>query len=107
MPRPTKGGVPAGPSRHRKLTDFVVRNTKPEHRAFNIWDLEQRGLVLRVQPSGHKSFRVFYRHGGRARWLHLENALAITLDAARDLAAETRLAARRGRIRRPNAKRKG
>ena len=96
MPRPTKDGAPAGPPRHRKLTDFVVRNTKPEHRAFNIWDTEQRGLVLRVQPSGHKSFRVFYRHSHRPRWLHLENARAIGLDAARDLAAETRLAARRG-----------
>jgi integrase len=99
-----KPAVPAGPPRHRKLTDFVVRNTKPEHRAFNIWDLEQRGLVLRVQPSGHKSFRVFYRHNNRPRWLHLENALAITLDAARDLAAETRLAARRGKD--PAAERK-
>jgi hypothetical protein len=96
MPRPSKDGVPAGPPRHHKLTDFVVRNTKPEHRAFNIWDTEQRGLVLRVQPSGHKSFRVFYRHIGRPRWLHLEDARAITLDSARDLAAETRLAARRG-----------
>jgi integrase len=104
MPRPTKTGAPAGPPRHRKLTDFVVRNIRPEHRAFNIWDVEQRGLVLRVQPSGHKSFRVFYRHNNRPRWLHLENALAITLDAARDLAAETRLAARRGKD--PAAERK-
>jgi hypothetical protein len=55
------------------------------------WDTLQRGLVLRVQPTGHKAFKVIYRFGGRPRWVHLGSADSIDLTAARRLAGKVML----------------
>jgi integrase len=61
-----------------------------------LWDAVQPGLVLRIYPSGAKTFFVFYRVGsGRKatqRWDKIGNALAISLQDARD-AARARLGA--------------
>src|SRR5262245_40312355 len=48
----------------------------------------QHGLVLHVQPSGFKSFKLIYRHHNRPRWLTLANANAISLADARKEAAK-------------------
>jgi integrase len=47
----------------------------------------QRGLVLQVQPSGHRSYKLIYRHHARPRWYHIGAADAIALADARKLAA--------------------
>jgi integrase len=83
-------------ARRRKLTELFVRKVKPEPTAFLIWDTMQRGLVLRVYPTGRKSWLCIYRGNGRPRWLRLGDAEAIALGDARQLAAEMALAVARG-----------
>jgi integrase len=65
-----------------------VRKVRAEESAFNVWDDKERGLVLRVQPSGHKAFKAVYSVGGRARWYHIG---AIGLADARRIAQQVRL----------------
>src|SRR5688500_1979636 len=56
-----------------------------------VWDAEQRGLAVRVYPTGRKVFVAFYRkEGGRAggqRWLRLGEVGRVSLAAARRAAA--------------------
>jgi integrase len=84
------------PARRCKLTELFVRKVKPEPTAFLIWDTMHRGLVLRVYPTGRKSWLCIYRGNGRPRWLRLGDAEAIALGDARLLAAEMALAVARG-----------
>jgi len=70
------------------LTELFVRKVQPEALAFNVWDAKERGLVLRVHPSGARSFKAVYSVGGRARWFHIG---AIGLSDARKMAAQVRL----------------
>jgi integrase len=97
MPRPTKDGRPARAARKKKLSEFYVSHAKPERIAYNTWDAKQSGLVLRVQPSGHRSWRVFYRHHGEVRWYHVGNAASITIKDARRIAARVALAVAEGK----------
>jgi integrase len=77
----------------RKLTELYVQNAK----AVGLtWDTYQHGLVLRVRPSGSRSWYAYYSRHGRPRWMSIGPANAIGLADARDLAAEIVLAARRG-----------
>ena len=77
----------------RKLTELYVKKTKAKGLT---WDTHQHGLVLRVRPSGSRSWYAYYSRHGRPRWMSLGSANAIALADARDLAAEIVLAARRG-----------
>jgi integrase len=88
---------PKGPAHKRRLTELFVRKAKPRAAAYLIWDTHQRGLALRIQPSGARSFKCIYSRHGRPRWLHLGDANAIGLSAARTLAAETMIAVAKGR----------
>jgi integrase len=81
----------------RKLSALTVQRAKPRARAYLIWDTGARGLALRVQPTGRKSFCVIYRAGGRPRWLHLGDADILPLSEARELATETMLQVIRGK----------
>jgi integrase len=91
MPRPKRAAS------KRRLTELFVRKLKPKARAFLVWDLLQRGLVIRVQPSGGKAWKCIYSYHGRPRWLHLGDVSAIGLADARTLAAEAMLAVARGK----------
>src|SRR5262245_58279769 len=62
-----------------------------------VWDAQQRGLALRVWPSGRRSWYLVYRRHGRPRWYHIGAADAVGLADARKLAAETMLDVIRGR----------
>jgi hypothetical protein len=65
------------------LTELKVRKAKPKKgAAYSIWDTKLRGLALRVQPSGRRSWYVIYSFG-RPRWLRLGDATAIGLSDAR------------------------
>ena len=55
------------------------------------------GLVLRLQPSGHRSWNACYRFHSRPRWYHIGDAASIGLADARRIAAEVSLAAAQGR----------
>ena len=81
----------------RRLTELCVRKLKPKAQPFLVWDTLQRGLAIRVQPTGAQAWKCIYSHHGRPRWLHLGDAGAIGLADARTLAAEAMLAVARGK----------
>ena len=84
------------PAEKRRLTELTVKKAKPKSTAYLIWDTQQHGLVLRVQPTGKKSWNTIYSRHGRARWLYLGDANAIGLADARKLAAKAMLAVAEG-----------
>ena len=84
----------------RKLTDRRVQKAKAASTQYLIWDTVQRGLALRIQPSGHKSWVIVYRSNGahvhhirKPRWLTFP---LVPVRAAREKAAEVTLAVMRG-----------
>ena len=89
--------MPQSKPRKRRLTELFVRSLKPEPKTFLVWDAQQHGLALRVQPTGSRAWKAIYSRHGRPRWLHLGDARAIGLADARTLAAEAMLAVARGR----------
>ena len=96
---PTKHAV-----RKRRLTELSVRKLKAESTAYQVWDSLQRGLCVRVQPSGVTGWYVVYSRHGMVRWLYLGDARTIGLADARTMAAETMLAVAKGKD--PAAERK-
>jgi len=88
--------MPRAAPNKRKLTPLLVQRLRPKARAYLLWDTLQRGLALRVQPTGHRVFMLVYRHHGRPRWFHIGAADAIGLSNARKLAAEIMLRVIRG-----------
>jgi hypothetical protein len=85
------------PPRRVKLTELTVRKAAPEATAYCLWDTQQRGLALRVQPTGRKAWNVVFARHGSSRWLYLGDGDAIGLGNARVLAAEAMLAVARGK----------
>jgi integrase len=83
-------------TRKLRLTELTVRKARPQAATYQMWDAQQRGLALRVQPTGNKTWVVVYSRHGRSRWLTLGAADAIGLADARMLAGETMLAVARG-----------
>jgi integrase len=69
----------------------MVSRLRPAERPFLVWDDLQRGLVLQIQPSGYRSYKLIYRHHNRPRWFTIGAADAIALADARKLAAELML----------------
>jgi integrase len=69
-----------------------------------IWDALQRGLAIRVQPSGSRAWKAIYSRHGRPRWYHIGDVGAIGLADARRLAARVMLAVVEGKD--PAAERK-
>jgi integrase len=72
----------------RNLTELFVRKVRSEATAFNVWDAKERGLVLRVHPSGARAFKAVYSVSGKARWFHIGN---VGLADARKMAQQVRL----------------
>jgi Arm DNA-binding domain len=89
--------VPRVAPNKRKLTPLAIAKLRPATRAFLVWDVLQRGLVLQVQPTGYRSFKVIYRFHNRPRWYHIGAADAIALSDARRVAAEVMLDVIRGK----------
>lgn len=67
------------------LTKRIVLTVEPKNRPYGLRDAQVRGLILRVQPSGHKDWIVTWAHGKR-RTLGLVEQLS--LDQARDQARQ-------------------
>jgi integrase len=67
-----------------------VRTVRPDpDRTVMYWDTLQRGLALRVEPSGHLAWKCIYTIPRRgARWYHLGGARAVPLSDARRLAGK-------------------
>lgn len=67
------------------LTKRTVATAQPRDRPYELRDTLVRGLLLRVQPSGHKAWIVTWAHGKRRT---LGAAGHLTLDQARDHARQ-------------------
>ena len=83
----------AAPNR-RNLTPLFVSKVRAQPKAANYWDTKERGLCLRVQPSGHRAFKYVYSFRGAPRWYHLGQC---HLGDARRIAARLRLAVIEGK----------
>jgi hypothetical protein len=67
-------------------------------RVIVYWDILQRGLALRVQPTGHLAWKCVYTIRGRGpRWYSIGNARSIPLVDARRLAARIMVAVAEGK----------
>ena len=85
MPRPRRDGKPAAEPRKHKLSDIFIKKLKPQAHPFVVWDLQQRGLAVAVQPSGRQSWKCVYAFHGRPRWYSIGDVAAIGLSDARKL----------------------
>src|SRR5262245_15929073 len=87
MARPRSDGSASRQPIKKKFTDAFVSALKPEDRIFTADDTHQRGLALRVQPQGKKTWTcLYYVSGGQSRWYTIGDAAAIGLADARKLA---------------------
>jgi integrase len=81
----------------RRLTELSVRKLPPAAATYLVWDTHQRGLAIRIHPTGRKAWYVVYSRRGRPRWLHLGDAGVVGLADARQMAAEAMLAVAKGK----------
>jgi integrase len=65
-----------------RFTHKGVEAVKPRARRFVVWDASNRGLGLRVTPSGAKSYVFAYRFDGKPRMMTLGSTDALTLERA-------------------------
>jgi integrase len=65
------------------LTDRHLRALRPSATAVDVWDAQQRGLLVRVLPSGRIEFAVRYRIQGHRRRLKLGSYPTVSLQEAR------------------------
>jgi len=79
----------------RDLTQFALDALKPSERRREVPDGHARGLFYVLQPSGAASWAFRYRFGGKPKKLTLGSS-DLGLKAARERAAEARLALARG-----------
>jgi integrase len=73
--------------------NFTVRylnHLKPQPKRYEVFDMLVPGLAIRVTPSGHKSFTLYYRHHGRMRRVGLGRYPDVLLADARTAATEQR-----------------
>src|SRR5262245_28153236 len=98
MPRPRQDGSLARPPNRRRLSDAFVKTVRPDPDRITVyWDTLQRGLALRIQPSGQLAWKCVYTIRGRGpRWYSIGNARSIPLVDARRLAAKIMVAVAEG-----------
>jgi ribosomal protein L14 len=68
------------------LNDRLVKTVKPDTKRKLYWDTLQPGLVLSVEPTGSKSYKLIYTFNNRARWFTLGNAAKVGVKDARAIA---------------------
>src|SRR6266540_2390252 len=93
MARPRNDGTAPRQPNRRNLTELFVRKIRPDAAPFNVWDEKERGLVLRVHPTGRRAFKLVYSRG-RPRWYHIGD---VGLSDARRMAARIKLAVAEGK----------
>ena len=73
----------------RAFSELHIKNLKPEKKPYLRWDATVPGLVVRVEPSGYKSWKVIYKFGGRRRdYPHRCGGEAIDIKDAREMTGE-------------------
>jgi integrase len=68
-----------------QLTKKIISSSLPRDRPYELRDAQVRGLLLRVQPSGHRAWIVTWAHGKRRT---LGSVQHLSLDQARDVARQ-------------------
>ncbi|MCC8363623.1 site-specific integrase [Lysobacter sp. A6] len=68
-----------------QLTKRIVANAQPQSKPYEMRDILVRGLILRVQPSGHKAWIVSWAHGKRRTLGAIDH---LTLEQARAHASQ-------------------
>lgn len=53
-----------------QLTKRLIESAKPQERPYELRDLQAKGLLLRVQPSGHKADICEWVRGKRRTLFH-------------------------------------
>lgn len=83
-----------------RLTLKVVDKAPAQASSYFIWDLDQPGFGLRVEPTGAKSYYIHYRQGGGrgapSRKMKLGDTRTLNASDARKEAAEKLVLARNG-----------
>lgn len=69
-----------------KLNKRTIDSLKPKETTYEVWDSELKGYMVRVLPSGTKSYAVFYRKGKKQRKHSFGRVGVLTPDEARDQA---------------------
>mgnify|MGYP006279798831 CR=1 FL=1 len=72
------------------LSPKFIENVKSTAKRQLFFDKKQRGLVLAVQPSGRKSFKLIYHLNGKTRWFTLGRTDELRLSTARQLVERKR-----------------
>ena len=78
------------------LTDAACRNAKPIDKPRRIFDGKQIGLHLLIQPSGAKLWRLRYTFDGEEKRIALGKYPDVTLEEARQKAAEIKQQVKQG-----------
>jgi integrase len=71
-------------SNKHKLTPLLVSKVKPSERRQLVWDTVAKGLVLRIEPSGTKSWYWHFRLHNRSRWYRIGAVNEVGLSDARN-----------------------
>jgi integrase len=79
-----------------RLTAKKIRDAKSSDRTRILWDLEVKGLGLRITPANVKSFVLSYRFEGRKRLMTLARESEISLEDVRRLAGRLLVQVRQG-----------
>jgi hypothetical protein len=66
-----------------------MKSLTPREKPYEIYDVDLTGFLVRVQPSGHIGYYLFYRApDGRKRQYRIGAADRLTVAQARDLAQQ-------------------
>lgn len=78
------------------LSEGVIPNLEPRTTEYTVWDNQVPGFGVRVRPSGHKSYIVYYRirHEKKLRKYTIGKVAEFALEQAREAARSVRRAAR-------------
>lgn len=87
--------MPKRTAKHLTVDD--VKRAKPKDKPYELRDAKQAGLLLRVQPSGVKSWVVVYTVNGRKTRKTLGDTSKVTLGRARTKAKDATSAADKGK----------
>lgn len=74
-----------------KLTNTSIKALKPKEKPYDVNDTDTPGLLVRVQPTGVKTYFIRYRAGGKQRYFRIGNPAQVQVAEAR-LAAKKHLA---------------
>jgi integrase len=74
------------PPNKRQLNNLLIERLQPKDRPYLIWDQQQHGLAIRVEPSGYASYKCIYSRHGRPRWYSIGRVDVIGLADARQKA---------------------